>query len=971
MGNFKCYFFVVFMLLCNGIMAQLPVAKVDINMEGRNASEVNQEGYTPWYMARVPSASITVSGVTFELRATSPKDHAAFRTSWAKALVQSPNYMRLVGDGVKVDNDSLTKFPGMPAAFEMRITGLPKGVHSLQTYHNIWEDTTKVNHAPMNVYLNNSLLFSKVKRTVKVLNVSEATLLNIELNVAEANQEMVLRFEADTSFVATVGKTRDLNVLINAFELNTSDASKQAREPLPAHGDLHVDADNGHYILQWKAATNNFTKTHTLYFGTDSATVANALENNASVCKGVFPVGSTSWKAENLYNIDTYYWRVDETDSLGKTSKGKIWQFKIRHDAFPGAEGYGRYAIGGRGGKVVYVTNLNDGGEGSFRYAVENIEGPRTILFAVSGLIDLTSRLVINDDFVTVAGQTAPGKGVCFRWAPIGVVGDDLIVQHLRVRLGIGVTFDGMGLTGADNSIIDHSSISWTIDESFSSRGAHNITLQRTLISEALNAAGHSNYTDGKQHGFAGSVGGDIGSLHHNLLAHCKGRNWSLAGGLDGDGFYAGKMDIFNTVVYNYGGRTTDGGAHKVNFVNNYYKMGAASEDINILTAQLEGLGKGSQAYYFSGNIKQTPNGTFKCDGTDNTCSRAYQKAATQVLDWEVFVNTPFFKSLAKIETAKEAYKSVLSDVGCTQPMIDDHDKRVINETLSGTTSCKGRRTGLAGLPDHEGDVGAWETYPGFNRARNWDSDLDGLPDWWEKTKGLNPNSAKGDFNDSNADDDKNGYTNIEEYLHWMSEPHYFIKKGEKLEVDLSRYTKGFTNKPVFTTSDAKNGSVTLSAGTSKVTFTSSKEGLAGFSFTVTDAEGTQMAQTVNIYVGEVPADVAFSYTYYLDRNNTTLITVDKASSSKKYAESTLKSQVEVYPNPTASQLNLKFQAQGSGQGKISISNLLGQTRMQQKIVTSTGANQVQIDVSTLAKGVYVLTIKNESGSRSARFIKQ
>jgi hypothetical protein len=135
---------------------------------------------------------------------------------------------------------------------------------------------------------------------------------------------------------------------------------------------------------------------------------------------------------------------------------------------------------------------LNDDGPESFREAVTSDIGPRTVLFAVSGLITLNSRLLMNKPYVTVAGQTAPGKGICFRWSPIGATADDLILQHVRMRMGIGVTYDGIGLTGANHSIIDHASISWTIDEAFSSRGAHNITLQNTLISEALNIAGHA-----------------------------------------------------------------------------------------------------------------------------------------------------------------------------------------------------------------------------------------------------------------------------------------------------------------------------------------------------------------------------------------------------------------------------------------------------------------------------------------------
>jgi len=204
--------------------------------------------------------------------------------------------------------------------------------------------------------------------------------------------------------------------------------------------------------------------------------------------------------------------------------------------AFPTAEGYGRFAQGGRGGRVLHVINLNDSGPGSLRAAVET-DGPRTVVFDVSGLITLESRLIIRktNSELTIAGQTAPGKGICLRKYNMGMLGaTNVIVRYIRVRPGnlSGMTLDGMGMASSDQCIIDHCSISWTLDESFSSRGGRNITLQRTLISEALNEAGHKKYPPGTQHGYAASIGGDIGSFHHNLLAHCAGRNWSLAGGL-------------------------------------------------------------------------------------------------------------------------------------------------------------------------------------------------------------------------------------------------------------------------------------------------------------------------------------------------------------------------------------------------------------------------------------------------------
>jgi hypothetical protein len=437
-----------------------------------------------------------------------------------------------------------------------------------------------------------------------------------------------------------------------------------------------------------------------------------------------------------------------------------------RQLAFPTAEGYGRFAAGGRGGRVIEVTNLNDSGPGSLRAAVE-ASGPRTVVFTVSGLITLESRLIIhgtNSD-LTIAGQTAPGKGICIRKYNVGMLGaHDVVVRYLRVRPGniSGTTLDGMGMASSDNCIIDHCSISWTIDEAFSSRGAKNITLQRTLISEALNDAGHKKYPPGTQHGYAASISGDIGSFHHNLLADCSGRNWSLAGGLTkSDSTYAGRLDLRNNVVYNWRNRATDGGAHEVNFVNNFYQPGAATKFFYALNAQYGGF-PGTQQYYVDGNVMPGHFGlTNQAAGREATTERG-GKVPTDYSPW---VDKPFFDPHVKTQSAQEAYENVLADVGCNKPALDEHDKRIIQETRAGTFKFRGSKTDLPGLPDSQDDVGGWEDYPVVHRPANWDTDHDGIPDEWEKQHGLNPN----DPSDANGDYNHDGYTNLEKYLNSLT----------------------------------------------------------------------------------------------------------------------------------------------------------------------------------------------------------
>ena len=240
--------------------------------------------------------------------------------------------------------------------------------------------------------------------------------------------------------------------------------------------------------------------------------------------------------------MKTYYWRVDRTDASGVLTTGDVWMFIPRHLAFPGAEGYGRFARGGRGGKIVYVSNLNSEGPGSLRWALTNGSGPRTVLFKVAGIIDMEFKQCMVDDQVTIAAQTAPGKGICIKHSDIGL-GSDNICRFLRARRGLGTSDDtgnAIGTAYSNHTIIDHTTASWGTDETFSSRSSRNITFQRSMISEALGIAGHRNYAEGTNHGYAATIGGDIGSFHHNLLARTPTANmlgdwtsstmWSITG---------------------------------------------------------------------------------------------------------------------------------------------------------------------------------------------------------------------------------------------------------------------------------------------------------------------------------------------------------------------------------------------------------------------------------------------------------
>lgn len=822
---------------CQAAIAALPVLKVDFDQSGRNSSEVSENGYVPWVVTGKSSADTTLEGVKVSVAKGSAG--SGLKTNWYKASVQSPYYAKLVGDGIIVaDGNS-------GGEISLTFQKLPAGTHTLLAYLNNLDAPSAYTFSDIDVYVNGSKQFT-VTPSNRALKTEDAAAAFVSFTTA-SNGTATVKFSPSTS-----GATFR-NVTLNGFALNVPNSAKQASQPSPSNFNDHAEGSSGTVQLSWTAAS--IAAKHRIFLGTDSLSVSDASVSSAEF-KG--EQTATTFTMTGAYALSRYYWRIDEVESNGTVTTGEVWQFRLGRLAFEGAEGYGRMAVGGRGGKTVYVTNLNDSGEGSFREACTADIGPRTILFKVSGVISLKSRLTCNQDFVTIAGQSAPGKGITIRSAPVGFTGKDMVIRFMRVRLGYGTTYDGMGLTGGDHSILDHASISWTIDEAFSSRGGKNLTLQRTLISEALNIADHQNYPTGTGHGYAATIGGDIGSFHHNLLAHNAGRNWSMGGGLDGNGYYAGRLDIFNNVVYNWYSRVTDGGAHEVNFVGNYYKEGPATilHDLT-LSADLEGTGLGSQAYYYHNNILQAANGSFTCDGTKDDCGRRYTLSNGQQLTWDVWNSEPFFPSYAEIQSARAAYKDVLSDVGQRMPVLDDHDERIVSEVKKGSYTYTGSVGNLPGIPDRELDVGGYESYPSASWASDFDSDLDGLPDWWERMYGFDPNSSKGDFSDANKDRLGDGWTELERYLEWMARAHYTFSEGETQSIDLSEFTAGYSGG-TYKLSEIPSG-VNASLSGSKLTVSLDKNfgGIGYIVFTLTDKDGDTFSRPIGVTQGAVESESA------------------------------------------------------------------------------------------------------------------
>jgi pectate lyase len=441
--------------------------------------------------------------------------------------------------------------------------------------------------------------------------------------------------------------------------------------------------------------------------------------------------------------------------------------------AFPGAWGGGMFTTGGRGGKVLPVTSLQDSGPGSLRAAIEE-QGPRIVVFRVAGVILLATDLDINNPDITIAGQSAPGDGVCIANHSLNINTHNVVLRHLRVRRGRaegGQGSDNIGGNPEGQVIVDHCSTSWGMDENLSlyrymkpmpdgSRvklPTRNVTVQWCISSEAL---------DAKNHAFGGTWGGEDSTFHHNLFACNTGRNPSIGMG--------GEFDFRNNVLFNWRHRTMDGGDETslINVINNYYKPGpATNENMRSTIARIEERNMYSPGnrwragdwyplapgrpgkWYVAGNLVE---GHPEVADNNWRGMRGPEELAR--------VNTPFEGWPVNQQTAREAFESVLAAVGATLPRRDAVDRRIIEMVRTGNV---GTPRGIVNDPE---EVGGYPEYTFSPREVPADADGDGMPDDWEKSNGLNPNDPA----DGSADADKDGYTNIEEHLNGTN-PREFI----------------------------------------------------------------------------------------------------------------------------------------------------------------------------------------------------
>ncbi|SHI58936.1 pectate lyase family protein [Pseudozobellia thermophila] len=421
--------------------------------------------------------------------------------------------------------------------------------------------------------------------------------------------------------------------------------------------------------------------------------------------------------------------------------------------AFPGAEGFGAYTRGGRGGKVLYVTNLNDSGPGSLRWAVGE-KGPRTVVFAVSGTIELKKRLTIENPYITIAGQTAPGDGICLKGETFLIAADEVIVRYLRVRLGDGMHGkgslqgkDAISISKGKNIIVDHCSASWSLDEVLSASTRRptltNVTVQWCFITEGLNPSNHGygsliRGTGGAKYSFLKNL-----YAHHRRRSPRPGNYNSNPHTEDPEGLL---LDFRNNVIYNwdggYAGYNADSiSVTRLNYVGNYLIPGADSKNNGIAYA----TGSPYNRSFFEGNYYggERPADQWQLVDFNESWTDGDIEAYKQ--------NEPFETGPVHTLEAGQAYAQVLETGGAILPKRDGVDKRIISHVKNN----QGR------IIKSQEDVGGWP--PLKSTPPPVDSDADGMPDAWEKDKGLDPYRAS-DANLVGA----NGYTMLENYLNGL-----------------------------------------------------------------------------------------------------------------------------------------------------------------------------------------------------------
>lgn len=545
--------------------------------------------------------------------------------------------------------------------------------------------------------------------------------------------------------------------------------------------------------------------------------------------------------------------------------------------AFPGAEGHGRYTVGGRGGAVYHVTSLaDDGSPGTLRWACEKA-GKRTIVFDVSGTIYLTKELRLRNGYVSILGQTAPGDGICVADYPFSISASQVIIRYMRFRLGNRKVayHEGDGLGGMDqaNIVIDHCSVSWSVDECLSVYGSKNISVQWNMVDQSMVDCGHSK---GK-HGYGGNWGGSGASYHHNLLAHHTSRTPRL--GPRPSTQKDERMDLRNNVIYNWGGNGCYGGeGMNVNIVNNYYKPGPGTPS-GTKGMRIAAIGIRTTEYT---KHDTKPNewdamwhvwGDFYVDGNVNTKysdvtldnweygiynqidNSSVDNTFTKVTRDTMRIDKPISFGNITTHTAEVAYSKVLKYAGASYRR-DSHDTFIAKDVENGTATYTGSGNGKGFINSQddmrpEGASSDWSAWPSLESLTpQKDSDGDGMPDEWEIKYGLDPNDAS-DANRYNLDS-RRYYTNIEVYCNSIVEEQIRQQVADGMPSTEGAYEEYFPDMKngetmpeetvMYSYPDMKGNSVTFEDGaTLTITGNASKEITNGAKIAVNGEELTSL----------------------------------------------------------------------------------------------------------------------------------
>ena len=628
--------------------------------------------------------------------------------------------------------------------------------------------------------------------------------------------------------------------------------------------------------------------------------------------------------------------------------------------AFPGAEGFGRYVTGGRGGNVYHVTSLaDDGSEGTLRWALGK-SGVKTIVFDVSGTIHLQSSLDISIGNVTIAGQTAPGDGICVADYPVSIKANNVIVRYMRFRLGNKNVlangadgWDGFGGFDQQDWIIDHCSVSWSIDECLSVLGNKNTTVQWCLVAQSLVNSGHSKGA----HGYGGNWGGSGASFHHNLIAHHGSRTPRL--GPRPTTQLDERMDMRNNVIYNFGGNGCYGGeGMNVNIVNNYYKPGPGSPTdkkgyriagigirtntyVNTYPAYAPALHLWGK-YYVTGNYNSKypqlnqDNWTYGiinqidasgCDGT-----------FTQETKDSIKLAEPIDYILTTTHSAADAYDRVLDFAGASLHR-DSFDELMVSDTRNGkaTYTGSGLSKGFVNSQDDNkpSDADAsWSAWPTLaSKEAPKDTDGDGMPDEWELANALDPTNPK-DGKTIGAD----GYSNLENYLNSLVAD---ITTAQNMGGETTGSTVNESEEPVTSTLDitpeTANGDWTFSNGCS-ITISTAK------SYSTSKNCGIQSIKYSNnvTYTIHLPEGVAVSsidFTGFTNEDNVDGYLAElngKTFSASDY----------VFPSRTGNKAvtyNVKLDTPASGSVSVKFVKQVGM-RMTLNTISTTGISHINLD---------------------------